>query len=192
MGFSSAIKFSLISILILTISQNLMVVPVGALGTGGGTLIPQTCQKATQSSPGLSYDFCIKTLQSSSKSKTKELRWLGMIASSLAGARATYGGKRADVLLAKTQDPYAQAKLTECKRLYAEAWSDAKQAKYAFKTNNGAEGNMHMGYALNKVVACEDSWKEEKGHVSLLTKENYNLEQLSRMGVAIGNIMSRV
>ncbi|KAG9442969.1 hypothetical protein H6P81_018823 [Aristolochia fimbriata] len=166
MGFSLAVKLSLIPILILVISHHLTIVPVGAIGTGGSTLIPQTCQKATQSNPGLSYDFCVKTLQSSSKK-----------------------GRHA---LVKTQDPYAQAKLSECKRLYAEAWSDAKQAKYAFKTNNGAEANMHMGYALNKAVTCEDSWNEEKGHVSLLTKENYNLEQLCRMGVAIGNSMPHI
>ncbi|KAG9449264.1 hypothetical protein H6P81_009229 [Aristolochia fimbriata] len=192
MGFFSLGKLSLIHILILVISHHLTIIPVIAIGTNDNTLIPQTCQKAAESNPGLSYDFCIKTLQSSSKSNTTELRWLGMIASSLTRAKATYGEKRVDVLLVKTQDPYAQAKLNGCKQLYAEVWSDAKQGKYAFKTNNGAEANMHMGYALNKVVACEDSWKEEKGHVSLLTKENYILEQLCQMGVAIGNALARV
>ncbi|XP_068651158.1 putative invertase inhibitor [Aristolochia californica] len=158
-------------------------------GAIADTLVTETCSKAAQSNPSLNYDFCVKSLQTAPKSATADLHWLGIITTSLAKAKAAYGEAKIDSLLAKSQDPYDMARLNDCKELYTNALSLTKQAKFAFKTNNWDDANVHMGNALNSAVTCEDSWKEDPGHASLLSRENFDLQQLCRIGLAISKFL---
>ncbi|XP_068642148.1 putative invertase inhibitor [Aristolochia californica] len=143
---SSMMKISFSILIIVLYYQT-----IASEGATDNTLVTETCNKAAQSNPTLNYDFCVKSLHASPKSAIADLRWLGIIITSLAKAKAAYGQIKIDALLAKQQNPYDIAR------------------RFA--------------------VTCEDSWKEDAGHASLLSSENFNLEQLCRIGLAITNFL---
>ncbi|XP_068649220.1 putative invertase inhibitor [Aristolochia californica] len=170
-----------------------LLLPHQTISSGSATssqLVRQTCRRAASSNPYLDYDFCVASLQADRRSSSTDLRGLGIITTNLAEANVTETEKKIDGLQAEASDSYDKNRLEDCKEMYSFAFSELKDAEVAFYLERYSDANIFLSAALDYSVNCEDSWQEEVGHASPLTAENYNLQQLCRIGLAITNFFS--
>ncbi|OUZ99185.1 Pectinesterase inhibitor domain [Macleaya cordata] len=161
------------------------------IGVNGDDIISDTCQKAAASDPNLKYDFCVSSLQANPKSKTADLLGLGVISMELSSSNATYISSYIGKLLKDGQgvDPKAKKYLQDCLELYSDAIVDVQDAIKALNARDFMQANTQMSAAMDASTTCEEGFKEEKGLVSPLAKEDNDFFQLTAISLAITNLV---
>ncbi|XP_058085615.1 putative invertase inhibitor [Magnolia sinica] len=158
------------------------------VGFPGIQFIQETCNKSTQIDPVLSYDFCLTSLWAVPESHTADLRGLGFISLKLATTNATHTKYRVRKLNHQTRDRFTKECLKTCLEVYSDAITALKDSIKAFKYNNFEDVDTFVSATMSDAETCEDGFKEKKGLVSPLTKENTNLFQLCAMALAITHL----
>ncbi|KAL6129161.1 hypothetical protein ACLB2K_072514 [Fragaria x ananassa] len=92
-------------------------------------LISETCKKAAQNDPNLSYKFCLTSLQAAPNSPGADLRQLGLISMKLVQHNVTNTSRYIKHLLKNKQlDKFVRASLYDCLDLYTDAKPTIKQS----------------------------------------------------------------
>ncbi|PON48403.1 Pectinesterase inhibitor domain containing protein [Trema orientale] len=160
----------------------------------GSNFIQQSCKKAVKTDPNLRYDFCITTLEANPKTrKAKHLEELAIISIELTISNATeIASNISNLLRQKTEvviDPYAKGCLKDCSELYSDAISALRDAKLDIESNDFEKANVDISSAMDASSTCEDGFKEKKGEVSPLTKENSVFFQWTVISLAFTNML---
>uniref|UniRef100_F6HTC9 Pectinesterase inhibitor domain-containing protein n=1 Tax=Vitis vinifera TaxID=29760 RepID=F6HTC9_VITVI len=124
-------------------------------------------------------------------SANASLEELGVIAVELALSNATYINWYISnkLLQEKGFDPYAKACLKDCHELYSDAIPELKDVLDDFKDKDYYKANIELSAAMEASTTCEDGYKERKGEVSPLAKEDNNFFQLCAIALAFTNML---
>lgn len=154
-------------------------------------LVHQTCKRIADGDPNVGFNFCVISLESSPKSRTASLEELGVIAAELTLSNATYiNWYISDKLLKDTRfDPYSKACLNDCHELYSDAIPNLKDVLDDFKRKDYFKANIELSSAMDASATCEDGYKEKKGAVSPLAREDQIFFQLCAIALAFTNIL---
>lgn len=149
-------------------------------------LVHVSCTEASKSDPNFSYQFCVSALESNPKSRTAEtLQDLFVISVRLTISNASDVVSRVSKLLKDNKfDDFAKLCLRDCLELYSDAVSSLKEALRDFKSKDLYKANVEISSAMDASSTCEDGFKERKGAVSPLTKENSVFFQLTAISLA--------
>ncbi|OVA09275.1 Pectinesterase inhibitor domain [Macleaya cordata] len=164
----------------------------GGVNVGDGLdIIDETCRKAANSDPKLSYNFCVASLHQDPGSRTANLQELGVISMDLCEENATYMHSYMEKLLDPEEDqtrvdPRARKYLKDCLYLYENAIPDVEDAIKAFEGKDYFTANIKMSAVMDASTTCEDGFKEEKDLVSPLAKEDSDFFQLTATALAVG------
>ncbi|KAM7491126.1 hypothetical protein LguiA_034047 [Lonicera macranthoides] len=155
-------------------------------------LINTTCAQCAKKSTIIDYTFCLTSLQAVSPSRhVTNIQGLGIIAMELALGNATATVTTVEKMLTgRAVDPFAKICLLNCLELYADAVSLLVNSIGAFLTEQYDAVNLLMGAICEITATCEELFTEKKGGVSPLTKENYNLFELSDIALCINSLVS--
>lgn len=94
------------------------------------------------------------------------------------------------MLTGRTVDPFAKICLMNCLELYADAVSLLVNSIGGFLTEQYDAVNLLMGAVCEITAACEEGFAEKEGGVSPLSKENYDLFELSDITLCINSLVS--
>ncbi|KAJ4846833.1 hypothetical protein Tsubulata_004630 [Turnera subulata] len=149
------------------------------------------CKEAAHSDPNLSYAFCVASLEANPRSKKADLEELLNITLHLTISNATNIASSIKQLLdGKNFDPYTRGALKDCLELYLDADSSLHDAICDFKSKDYFKANLDASAAMDSAITCEDDFKEKKGVVSPLTRENDTFFQLTAMVLAFLKMLS--
>ena len=154
-------------------------------------LVHQTCKRIADGDPNVSYNFCVVSFESSLESSNVSLEELGVIAVDLTLSNATYiNSYISDKLLKDTRfDSSAKACLKDCHELYSNVIPTLRDVLDDFKRRDFFEANIRLSAAMDASSTCEDGYKERKGLVSPLEKEDNIFFQLCAIDLAFTNIL---
>lgn len=148
-------------------------------------LIDQTCQKCANQSMILSYSLCSAALPVIPVSRATNLPGLAVIAMELALENVTSTLATIEKLLGnESLDKYVLGCLTDCLGLYSDAVWTIVSSVDVFLSGNYEVSKTWMSLVMEAASTCQKGF-EEKGQVSLLTEENYNLFQLCGIALCI-------
>ncbi|KAI9087070.1 hypothetical protein K1719_031031 [Acacia pycnantha] len=153
-------------------------------------LIDQTCKQCENQSMILDYGLCSSALDVIPVSHSANLQGLALVAMELALENATTTLSTIEKLLMKDDEDHddstaaAAACLRDCLELYSEAAWRIMGSVRAFLSENYESTKTSMSSVMEAASTCHGGFAE-KGEVSPLTKENYNLFQLSGISLCI-------
>ncbi|KAM2698205.1 hypothetical protein EV1_037243 [Malus domestica] len=186
------ILFSSFSKIFITITITLMLFHCTI---GSNNLIQNSCKKASDGDPNLSYNFCVASLEeANSKSHGQSpdhLEQLVLISLNLTISNATNINSIISKLLKDKQfDKYARDCLKGCSELYSDAIPTLQEALCALRSKDFPKANVEVSSAMDASSTCEDGFKDKKGEVSPLRKENDVFFQLNVISLAFINTLS--
>ncbi|XWS62083.1 hypothetical protein CRYUN_Cryun07bG0180700 [Craigia yunnanensis] len=149
-------------------------------------VIQDSCDKAAKVDPNINIDFCVANLEQNPKSKTAtSTEELVPISIEIATSNATSISSIISKLLEnKDLEKYTRSCLETCSELYTDAGSDLQSGGQAFESKDYGTAKTDISAALDAPESCEDGFKNKKGLVSPLTKENNNFSQLTAIPLA--------
>ncbi|OVA02472.1 Pectinesterase inhibitor domain [Macleaya cordata] len=149
-------------------------------------LVEETCKKAADEDPNLTYKFCVTSLQAVPKSNCTNLKELGLISMKLTKTNATHTKSYIKKLLKqKNMDPFYKSCLKSCLELYSNAVYSIKDAVKYYKGKHYLEANIEMSAVMDASTTCEDGFKEKEGVQSPLTKKDKDMFQLTALALSI-------
>ncbi|XP_027337449.1 putative invertase inhibitor [Abrus precatorius] len=156
--------------------------------SNGSNLILQSCREASKNDPNLSYDFCVASLKdASSKWQPAPSNLEDLVGMSIQLTKSN-GTKMVCIisehLKNKSFDQYSKACLRDCFDLYKDSLSALEDAMVAFKFKDLDTAGIHVSASLDDSVTCEDQFKDKKGEMSPLTKENHVYFELNVISLA--------
>ncbi|TYH81531.1 hypothetical protein ES332_D03G207300v1 [Gossypium tomentosum] len=156
-------------------------------------VIHDSCDKAAKGDPNIKFDFCVSSFEGNPKAKTATgVADLVKVAIETAMANATSIGSIISKLLDnKTLDTYARHCLEDCSELYSGAGSSIQSGGKAFEGKDYGTANAEISSAMDAPDTCEEQFKEKKGYVSPLTKENNNFFQLLAIILSFMNLVPK-
>ncbi|XP_062119485.1 putative invertase inhibitor [Humulus lupulus] len=160
---------------------------------GCSDLIKQSCKKATNDDPNLSYNICIKIVGVNSKAnKAKTIEELALASIDLAICNATkVASTISNVLRSKVKvmkNNYTEGCLKDCLKIYSDAISSLREAKHAIRVKDFKTANVEISSAMDAPSTCEDGFIERQGEVSPITKENQVFFQHTVVSLAFNNM----
>jgi len=174
-------SFTLFSLFITTLS----------LGTTSSTwrvpkdIIEQTCEICANQSIILSYGLCSSSLPVVPVSHSANLEGLALVAMELALENASSTLATIEKLLDSTSvGSFALGALTDCLELYSDAAWTIVNSVGVFLSGNYDVTRMWMSSVMEAASTCQQGFTE-RGEVSPLTQENYNLFQLCGIALCI-------
>ncbi|KAK8288710.1 hypothetical protein V6Z12_D07G142900 [Gossypium hirsutum] len=147
------------------------------LVSANSDLIQKSCYEASKGNPAN-----IKNPKAKAAYGVADLV-LVSIETAIANATAI-GSKISKLLDNKRVGMFARNCLKDCSELYSLAGSSLEAGLDAFQAVDYGTANAEISAALDAPVTCEDQFKEKKGLVSPLTKENNNFCQLTAIPLA--------
>ncbi|XP_057420226.1 uncharacterized protein LOC130714347 [Lotus japonicus] len=150
-------------------------------------IIDQTCEKCANQSTILSYTLCSTSLPAIPVSHSTNLQGLGLIAMELALENVTNTLATIEKLLLDTtsfDDNFALGCLTDCLELYSDAAWTIVESIEVFLSGKYEVSRTWMSEVMEAASTCQGGFVE-KGEVSPLTEENYNLFQLCGIALCI-------
>ncbi|XP_045832633.1 pectinesterase inhibitor 12-like [Trifolium pratense] len=155
-------------------------------------LIDQTCEKCANQSVILSYSLCSTALPVVPVSHSTNLEGLAIIAMELALENVTNTLATVEKLLGdESLDKYVMGCLTDCLELYSDAVWRIVDSVDVFLSGNYEVSRIWMSSVMEAASTCQQGF-EEKGEVSPLTEENYNLFQLCGIALCIIHLSTPV
>ncbi|XP_022135283.1 putative invertase inhibitor [Momordica charantia] len=152
-------------------------------------IIQETCKRSADSTPNLSYNFCVASLESDDRSRCADLHKLGLIAMDL--MRHNITSTRRDIrklLRNKKLDQFVKARLDDCLELYSDAVPILKEAKRCYKEKKYVDANVKVSSVMEAPSTCEDGFRDKEGLVSPLTEKNKNVFRLAALTLSIINM----
>ncbi|GMI63932.1 hypothetical protein like AT5G46930 [Hibiscus trionum] len=142
-------------------------------------VLSDSCREAAKDDPNVKFDFCVSTLQENPKAKSATgVADLVEVAMETAISNAKSIGSIISKLLSKKSlEQYVRSCLEDCSELYSDAGSDLSRGEQAFEGKD---------YGTANTV-----FKEKKGVVSPLTKENQDFFQLTAISLAFINMVQK-
>ncbi|KAK9927823.1 hypothetical protein M0R45_024989 [Rubus argutus] len=158
---------------------------------GSEDLIQLSCKKAAAGDPNLSFNFCVSSLEASPRSHGADLEQLVAITLNLTISNATsINSTISRLLVDKRFDKYAKECLQDCLELYSDSVPTLQEAIGAFQAKDYDKANIEVSSAMDASTTCEDGFKEKRGEVYPLKKENHNFCQLNAISLAFINTLS--
>ncbi|XP_027334385.1 putative invertase inhibitor [Abrus precatorius] len=160
------------------------------LGTNSTLMVPkdiidQTCQQCANQSIILSYGFCSTSLPVIPVSHSANLEGLALVAMELALENVTSTVATIEKLLDSTSiDNLALGCLADCLELYSDAAWTIVNSIGVFLSGNYEVTRTWMSSVMEAASTCQQGFVE-RGEVSPLTQENYNLFQLCGIALCI-------
>ncbi|WVZ23254.1 hypothetical protein V8G54_001798 [Vigna mungo] len=156
--------------------------------SNSSNLISQSCKEASKNDPNLKYDFCVESLEdASSKLQPPPTNLEGLVCMSTQLTKSN-GSNMVSIisklLKDKSYDEYVKACLRDCFDLYSDSLSDLDDAVVAIKQKDFDTAAIKLSASLDNSDTCEDQFKEKKGEISPLTKENQVHFQLNVISLA--------
>lgn len=158
----------------------------------GSDFLHSSCKKAAKSDRSFSYNFCVESLKANPKSQTaKSIEELFIVSFELTISNASEVASYVSKLLKdKKFDDYARGCLHVCLELYSDAVYSLKEALRDYiKSKDLSNANVEISAALDASTTCEDGFKERKGLVSPLTKENNFYFQLTAIALTFSSMV---
>lgn len=154
-------------------------------------VIKDSCNKAAKGDPKISFKMCVASLEQSPKSKSAaSVEDLVPISIEIATSNATSIISIVSKLLKnKKLGKFTRSCLDTCSELYSDAGSDLQSGGKAVESKDYGTANVQLSAALDAPDNCEDGFKEKKGLVSPLTKENNFFFQLTAVSLAFINMV---
>lgn len=157
----------------------------------GDIIIQTTCKQCAEKSSNFNYNLCVTSLQSVPLSHATNLQGLALVAMELALENATSTIKTIEKMLSsKAFDPFSMDCLTDCLELYGDSVSLLVSSIASFLLEQFDAANILMTAVIEEVATCDEGFTEEKGEVTLLANENYNIFQISSIAVCITKLLS--
>ncbi|PIA32559.1 hypothetical protein AQUCO_04400034v1 [Aquilegia coerulea] len=155
-------------------------------------IIDETCKECAETSPHLSYDFCVSSLQVVvPPDHTLNLQEVDILALELAIANATSTVANIENMLSnKAYDLYSILCLKDCLQLYSDVIPVLNGSIKAIQNRNYYIANIWISAAMDAALTCEDGFKEKEGEVSPLAKEDNDLYQLCDIALVISNLLT--
>ncbi|XWS49626.1 hypothetical protein CRYUN_Cryun12cG0019300 [Craigia yunnanensis] len=149
-------------------------------------VIQESCEKAAKGDANIHFDFCVASLEENPNSKTAtSLEDLVPISINIAISNATSISSIVSKLLEnKNLENYTRSCLEDCSELYSDVGSKLQSGGEAFESKDYGTAKVDISAAMDAPDTCEDGFKEKKGLVSPLTKENNNFFQLTAIPLA--------
>ncbi|KAL3499817.1 hypothetical protein ACH5RR_038910 [Cinchona calisaya] len=155
------------------------------------TLVNSTCKQCADISTIFDYNFCITSLQTDPLSHHLNLPGLAVLAMELAYENATSTVKTIEKMIgSKEFDPFATECLRDCLELYANSVSKIVMAIGAFLKEQFGAATVFLSVVVEETMSCEAEFRQKKGEATPLVKENYDLFELSIIGLCIINLVS--
>uniref|UniRef100_A0A9I9DEM2 Pectinesterase inhibitor domain-containing protein n=1 Tax=Cucumis melo TaxID=3656 RepID=A0A9I9DEM2_CUCME len=152
-------------------------------------IIQETCKKSAESTPNLTYKFCVTSLESDRRSRSANLHKLGLISIDLLRHNVTSTRREIKKLLRnKKMEEFIKGCLKDCVELYSDAVPTLKEAKREYKNRNYKDSNIKVSSIMEAPTTCENGFKEKEGIVSPLTNNNSNVFQLAALTLSIINM----
>ncbi|CAL0313685.1 unnamed protein product [Lupinus luteus] len=170
-----------------TLSLVLLLLFLCQCSSNDSNLIPQSCKEASNSSPNVSYDICVSTLEANISKKNPPTKLKDLVGISIQITKTNGTNIIANILKLLNNQTFSQhtkACLKDCSRIYKGSISTLNDAIVAFKSKDFGTANIKLSAALDSSVTCEDQFKLNKGEVSPLTKENKVYFQLNAISLA--------
>ncbi|KAI3940420.1 hypothetical protein MKW98_024827 [Papaver atlanticum] len=151
------------------------------------SVVEETCKKAADMDPNLTYKFCVTSLQAIPRSHCANLRGLGLIAMKLSRTNATHTKLYIKKIMKKKKklEPFYRSCLESCLELYSNAIYSTRDAIKYYKSRSYLEANVQFSAVMDAPSTCEDGFKEKEGLRSPLTKKNNDLFQLTALVLSI-------
>lgn len=154
-------------------------------------LIDTTCKTCAKISIIFNYDFCLTSLQAVPMSHATNLLELAIVAMELALGNATATVSAIEKMTSGSWfDPFARECLTDCLEMYTDATSMIVDSIGDFLMEQYGNANILMSAVMDAATTCEEGFEEKEGEVTPLTKENYNLFELSDIALCIINLLT--
>ncbi|KAK7386303.1 hypothetical protein VNO78_26443 [Psophocarpus tetragonolobus] len=161
----------------------LITLPIGTSSTKD--IINETCETCANQSIILSYGLCSTSLPAVPVSHSANLEGLALVAMELALENATSTLETIERLLGSTSlDNYALGCLADCSELYTDAAWTIVNSIGVFLSGNYEVTRTWMSSVMEAASTCQQGFTE-RGEVSPLTQENYNLFQLCGIALCI-------
>ncbi|KAK8626223.1 hypothetical protein V6N13_133874 [Hibiscus sabdariffa] len=156
-------------------------------------VLSDSCGEAAKHDPNINFDFCVSTLEGNPKAKSATgVADLVKVAIETAISNSNSIGSLITKLLSnKGLDPYVRSCLQDCSELYSDAGSSLAKGEKAFEGKDYGTANSVISAAMDSASTCEDQFKEKKGVVSPLTKENNSFFQLNAISLAFINMVQK-
>ncbi|XP_019430486.1 PREDICTED: putative invertase inhibitor isoform X2 [Lupinus angustifolius] len=170
-----------------TLSLVLFLLFLFQCSSNDSNLIPQSCKEASNHDPNLSYDFCVSSLEANISKNNPPTKLEDLVGISIQITKTNGTNIIANILKLlnnQTFSQYTKACLKDCFDLYKGSISTLNDAMVAFKSKDFGTANIKLSAALDTSVTCEDQFKDKKGEVSPLTKENKVYFQLNVISLA--------
>ncbi|XP_050234820.1 putative invertase inhibitor [Mercurialis annua] len=154
--------------------------------------INDICKKASNIDPNFTYQFCVSFLASNPKSKSANLEGLVLISIKLTISNSTNIISHISQLLKhKKMDPYINGALKDCLEHYSNANSELHEAisDLTKSKKDYSKANIDVSAAMDLSTTCEDGFKEKKGVVSPLKKENKMFFQMTAIILSFMKLM---
>ncbi|KAI3441920.1 PMEI domain-containing protein [Psidium guajava] len=150
-----------------------------------GNIIHGSCKRAADGDPNISYEFCIACFEADPTSQPTSIEDLALMSINLTISNATEISSRILKLLQnKRLSHFAQDCLMACSELYSDACSKLRGVVDDFGSRDYYKANVDVSAVMDAAVTCEDGFKERKGLVSPLTKENDMFFQMNAISLA--------
>ncbi|KAL5551241.1 hypothetical protein UlMin_001417 [Ulmus minor] len=161
---------------------------------GLSDLIQDSCKKASDSDPNITNNFCVSTLEANPKSQTATtIEELALNAIDVTISNGTsISSAISNLLKNPTLDPFVKTCLQDCSDLYSDAVDSLNDAEAAFKNKDLGTAKTYTSAAMDAPSSCEDGFKEKKGVVSPLTKDNNLFFQLAAISLAFTNMVAHL
>ncbi|KAA8522107.1 hypothetical protein F0562_012579 [Nyssa sinensis] len=154
-------------------------------------LINSTCKECADKSTILSFGFCLTSLQAIPVGHATNLQGLALVTMELALQNATDTISSIEkMLIGGAFDPFAIGCLEDCFELSEDAVQMLVNSIRAFLSEHYDAANVLMTAVMEAAATCEEGFMEKEGEASPLTKENYNLFELSDIALCIINLLS--
>ncbi|KAI3896519.1 hypothetical protein MKW92_011088 [Papaver armeniacum] len=147
------------------------------------SVVEETCKKAANMDPNLTYKFCVTSLQAVPRSHCANLRGLGLIAMKLSRTNATHTKLYIKKIMKKKKklEPFYRS----CLELYSHAKYSTRDAIKYYKSRSYLEANVQFSAVMDAPSTCEDGFKDKEVLRSPLTKKNNDLFQLTALVLSI-------
>ncbi|GMI63933.1 hypothetical protein like AT5G46930 [Hibiscus trionum] len=155
-------------------------------------VLSDSCREAAKDDPNVKFDFCVSTLQENPKAKSATgVADLVEVAMETAISNAKSIGSIISKLLSKKSlEQYVRSCLEDCSELYSDAGSDLSRGEQAFEGKDYGTANTVVSAAMDGASGGYQ-FKEKKGVVSPLTKENQDFFQLTAISLAFINMVQK-
>ncbi|XP_058106542.1 pectinesterase inhibitor-like [Magnolia sinica] len=143
------------------------------------TLIQETCKRTK------SYDLCVKTLESDTRSYNTDAAGLTKIAIEHALTNANELYKQSILWRKKTDlDQKTIRALETCSQLYGDAIDGLTKAVQAMESKDYQTANLHVGVAKEAATTCNQEFQEYRRKMPFV-EQNENLNYLSSIALAL-------